>query len=152
MMAAKESGSCEISSSPSVGSETLKTFEDALRPGFAVKRRTLLQATAGIPPEAIYFAFGFVANSVSSGFFNAIGEEAFGRLKSAIMSRLFEHSREERTISFSFKTGETEMSFNCTTDNPSTISAALDAIPEIVRTANKTATYYFNNDSLSWEE
>jgi hypothetical protein len=145
-------GSCVIHASPMVDATILEAMEGVLNQKLAVKRRTLLQATGGVPPEAIYIVISFIAGSINSGFFNSLGEDVYHALRNTILSRLFNAQGKERTIDFAFKAGNTEISFKCTTDDPTIIQAALDAIPQIVRGPDRSMEYYFNNETLRWEE
>lgn len=142
---------CTLSASPGIEPKFLNELQDILATHFVVERKTLLQATGGLPPETIDLLF-VIAGSITGGFLGAIGVDLYGKLKDSIAKRLFNGRKVERIVRLSANSETVEVSFESTTDDPTVITAALDAIPKIFDETRESAHYYFDARSSNWEK
>ncbi len=124
-----------------------------MEPSFSVKVKTYIQATAILPPETILIILSFVAGGIANRFLGKIGEKVYDKIENTIVNRLFKgQSKENKTIRFEVRSGNTAVSLECDTNDPVVAKAALDTLPKLVDSAKGSASYFFNNNIKQWEE
>src|SRR5713101_5900158 len=102
---------CLIDTSPAVDEALINKITTILPKSVTVKKRTYIQAIAGIPPEVIAIVFIFVSASLARGFLEELGNDAYNRLKSTL--RNYPSKERERTLVLDFKSKRTKISFRC---------------------------------------
>ena len=114
--------SCE-----SFGDEEIEELQDAFAQIDPVDNpRYYARESADVLPAWLLIALGFIGGAVATGFFNAIGTDAYSKVKEKVQSIL--KTKKDPTISFAMNYKDVEININCKAKDEATISKVFDTI------------------------